>query len=151
MKKAGIVIIILGVIWVLIAYNMPTTVGEGFREVHNIGLMEDRRNHIMLAGLTILVGVILFGFGSVSGRSFAHPRVTSRPCPVCAEEIQPAAVKCRFCGADVPKVDPTEMESKAATEHDPGWNWSCSQCVAPILVNYGPGKEPLCKSCAKSK
>ena len=120
MKKWGIVIIILGLIWALIAYNMSTTVGEGFREVHNIGLMEYRRNHIMLAGMTTIAGIILFSFGSVSGRSFSRPDVTLRPCPLCAERIQPAAVKCRFCGADVPKLDSTDTESKAAVK--PAWS-----------------------------
>lgn len=27
-----------------------------------------------------------------------------RPCPVCAEQIQPGAIKCRFCGADVAPI-----------------------------------------------
>ena len=33
-----------------------------------------------------------------------------RPCPYCAEQIQPAAIKCRFCGESVPP------ESEAASQ-----------------------------------
>lgn len=32
-----------------------------------------------------------------------------RPCPFCAEMIQPAAIKCRFCNADVPAVPRAEV------------------------------------------
>lgn len=147
MKQLGVILVVLGLIGGGIAYSMPTTVPSRFGEVVNINLIESRRNHLMMAGLTTLVGVILYGFGSVSVRSHA----TLRPCPVCAEEIQPSAVTCRFCGADVPKVDPAELESKASAKKDPGWDWSCSQCGGGVLVNYGSGTEPICKSCWKSK
>jgi|GEM_PF-5169828 hypothetical protein len=41
--------------------------------------------------LTPLAGLLLF---------ILPPR--RRPCPFCAESIQPSAVVCRFCGRDVP-------------------------------------------------
>jgi hypothetical protein len=80
MKNAGIVALLIGIVWALVAFSMTTTVtsraesfGSGAYEVkipsqtvHNIGLMERRRNHLMFAGLTILVGVLLIGFGSLS-------------------------------------------------------------------------------------
>lgn len=43
---------------------------------------------------TPLVGVLLF---------ILAPK--RRRCPFCAEPIQPAAVVCRFCGRDVPRMD----------------------------------------------
>jgi hypothetical protein len=43
--------------------------------------------------LTPLAGLLLF---------MLPPR--RRPCPFCAESIQPSAVVCRFCGRDVPPV-----------------------------------------------
>jgi hypothetical protein len=43
--------------------------------------------------LTPLAGLLLF---------MLQPR--RRPCPFCAESIQPSAVVCRFCGRDVPPV-----------------------------------------------
>jgi hypothetical protein len=43
--------------------------------------------------LTPLAGLLLF---------MLPPR--RRPCPFCAEPIQPSAVVCRFCGRDVPSA-----------------------------------------------
>ena len=63
MKKISIVMLILGSLWALAAFNFDTTVttGRGSR-VHNIGLMEERRTHLTLSSLVIVVGAILFAF-----------------------------------------------------------------------------------------
>ena len=62
--------------------------------------METRRNHLLFASLCIVVGVVMFGFGSLVGQSGGD---NLRKCPVCAESIQPDARKCRFCGNDLPE------------------------------------------------
>jgi hypothetical protein len=67
--------------------------------VQNIGLLDARRNELMFSGLTIIVGVLLIGFGSFQSSS-ADAKL--RPCPICAEAIQSAALKCRYCNADLP-------------------------------------------------
>ena len=89
MKSFGIFLIIIGVIWAIIAFSASTTVSTGFGEVNNIGLMTDRQNHLIFSGLTILIGVILFGFGSASVRSSANSNISQgrTSCPFCAEDI----------------------------------------------------------------
>lgn len=113
MRKLGILLTVVGLAWLAFAFQLRTTVftesqtiGIGpspYRtpsvEVSNIGLMENRRIHLMMAGLTVLVGVIFIGFGTVSATTKAHG---IKRCPFCAEQIQRGAIKCRHCNADIP-------------------------------------------------
>ena len=112
MRGFGFFLVVVGIIWALVAFNMNTTIttesetiGSGeyaisvpSQTVHNLGLLEERKNHLMFSGLTILAGIILIGFGSV-GRNYANDDA-SKSCPFCAEKIKYAAVKCRFCGSE---------------------------------------------------
>lgn len=75
MKTLGMILAVVGCIWGIVAFNMGTTVatesrfiGDSYipsREVHNIGMMDAKRNHLMLAAVLAVVGVILF----VGGKS----------------------------------------------------------------------------------
>lgn len=113
MRKLGILLAVVGLAWLAFAFNLRTTVSTESQtisigpsqyrtpsvEVSNIGLMDNRRTHLTLAGLTVLVGVIFIGFGTVSVASEA---TGTRKCPFCAEQIQWGAIKCRHCNADIP-------------------------------------------------
>ncbi|MFW3898894.1 hypothetical protein [Pseudomonas bharatica] len=75
MKIAGVVIGIVGFIILMMGLNMDTTVAvsdvysssftAGAR-VHNSGLLSDRQNSIMLGLAFVIIGVMLYGFGSVA-------------------------------------------------------------------------------------
>lgn len=152
MRGTGIVLIIVGIIWALIAFNMNVTVTTESRfysgaysshyeppvTVNNIGLMEDRRNHLMFAGLTILAGVVLIGFGSLPERnSRAESEVNSllKPCPSCAEKIQPAARKCRFCNTELPEDFKTTVVPQADNMSN---NETLNAMLAHIEENSAP-------------
>jgi hypothetical protein len=71
MKRFGLILMVLGLAGGVYAFSMDTSVASGSYSnyvpdrVNNIGLMDDRRNYLYASGLAILIGVILFGFGSV--------------------------------------------------------------------------------------
>lgn len=98
MQIAGMVLIIIGLLWLLLAWNMDVSVSTGGRSIGdyyipssrvvNVGLMDDRRNQLMLGGLITLAGVILLGFGSlrVAGASTPPPAPVPSE-PPCARDL----------------------------------------------------------------
>jgi hypothetical protein len=95
MKGLGIFLIAVGVFGLLAAMNMDTTVEVpglpgrtiGFGEfstyipsvpsqrVHNVGLMDQRRNWLILSGFVFVGGLVLSGFGILSEQA----RIGNRP------------------------------------------------------------------------
>ena len=97
MKKLGKPLIALGVILLLVAFNMDTSVESGYGRVNNIGLMSRQSNYLILGGLFFLAGIII----SVSSKS------TEAVCPFCKEAINPAAILCKHCGREMtPQTEP---------------------------------------------
>jgi hypothetical protein len=62
MKKAGILLIALGIFSVFLAFNMDVVIGTSY----NIGLLNERQNIVYLSGVLFLAGIMLFGFGVVA-------------------------------------------------------------------------------------
>jgi hypothetical protein len=63
MQGAGFALIALGIVWFLFAMAMDTTVSTRMGSVHNIGLMQSQKNHMMLGGLILAGGVVLSVIG----------------------------------------------------------------------------------------
>jgi hypothetical protein len=137
MVALGIMLLIVGTIWALVAYNTDTTVTTPLRfigdsyiggeTVHNIGKMDKRQNDLMLSALVVVVGVILFAVGKTK-ESFnttqleANASLDTRKCPFCAELIKREAVICRFCQKDLPPTpditESTSTQSPLSTQMD---------------------------------
>lgn len=71
MRAIGIILTCVGVIWLLIAFNFDTSVDVGSSvlgsgRVENLGLIAQRQNHLFVAGLLTLIGVLLIIFGGWS-------------------------------------------------------------------------------------
>ncbi|MEE4461865.1 hypothetical protein V2S84_06985 [Azotobacter chroococcum] len=110
MRGFGVFLLMAGVLWLLVAMGIDTSVavGDG-RRVNNIGLIADQQNHIMLGGMVALAGLLMVIFGgrksSASGGGKAV--ADTRPCPFCAESVKMAAIKCRHCGSTLePEAEP---------------------------------------------
>ncbi|MBI2354933.1 MAG: hypothetical protein HYV06_07880 [Deltaproteobacteria bacterium] len=92
MKKFGICLMITGVVWCFYAFNMKTSIetdsrviGSGpysvyvpSQSVHNLDLADQKRNHLIGAGIVTIVGAILFGFGSLQKQTVNNsPNITT--------------------------------------------------------------------------
>jgi excinuclease UvrABC helicase subunit UvrB len=81
MKKIGIILVAIGLILGYIAFSMDTTISAGLygERVNNIGLMDERRNYLLVASLVIISGLILFGIGKMSELSATRSEAAKTP------------------------------------------------------------------------
>jgi hypothetical protein len=113
MKAIGAILLVVGLLFGIVALNMDTSVATEAQSiggidipsvrVNNLGLMDQRRNYLMVAAVGAVVGVLLVAAGSMQTAS--HTAVgETRQCPYCAEDVKVEAVICRFCGRDLPDI-----------------------------------------------
>jgi hypothetical protein len=60
----GVLLLILGGIGLIYAFNMETSVETAFGAVNNIGLLNERQTYLILSGGASLVGLLLAAIGS---------------------------------------------------------------------------------------
>ncbi len=110
--------ILTGMIWGFQAYNMETTVMTGghlvlgeyipSQAINNIGLMDDRRNNLMISGFITLVGVILLAVHLMrTPPALVTPSLfeDTRECPYCAELVKAKAKLCKHCGKELSELN----------------------------------------------
>lgn len=125
MKIVGILLAAVGVIWAVIAWNMETIVATEStviaeiyvpsQKVHNIGLMERRRSHLMLASVMTIAGVLLLGFGALSGSGSNRKTPNSPPNSPRSEDNLPHLYTGRgLNGHDVDDLPQAEASLRAA-------------------------------------
>ncbi|MCH4196655.1 MAG: zinc ribbon domain-containing protein [Serratia liquefaciens] len=109
MRTIGFLLLAVGVIWLLIAFNMDTSVATGYGErVNNIGLIASKQNHMLIASVVSLGAILMVIFGRESSNDVG----TNVKCPYCAERIKSDAIKCKHCGSDVAEKIKAQDESK---------------------------------------
>lgn len=158
MRAIGALLIAAGLIWATIAFNISTTVEAGGERigsgafaidiprvtVNNLGLMEQRRNHLMMSGVAILAGILLFGFGSPSRPELRTTDENHRVCPYCAEQIKDAAKVCRYCQRELPT--PAAEEAAADLAHQLAVEQGASETQLRQLIEARKPKG-LCPNC----
>ncbi len=98
MRAIGLVLLMSGLLWVGIAFRMDTTVTAGgamvgdtwipTRTVHNIGLQDERRNHLLIGSLIAVIGALLFGFGGLQAARGRADDPTPVPVePPCSRDL----------------------------------------------------------------
>ena len=97
MKTFGYVVLAAGIVWLLVAANMDTSVPTGLGgRVNNIGLIAQKQNFLLTGAFVALCGLLM----AIFGKSKKTGDNTVK-CPYCAEPIQKEAIKCKHCGSDV--------------------------------------------------
>ena len=108
MKIMGWLLLAIGVVTLLFGCAMDTSVASslGSGRVHNLGLMRQQENIVIVGCLFALLGVLLVLFSkkttidSASGLNINNS-VRLKSCPYCAEQIRTEAIICRFCERDI--------------------------------------------------
>lgn len=167
MRTIGAILLVIGIAWSAIAFNMQTTVSTEGRTigsgefttyiepmtVNNIGLMARRSNHLTMSGVSIISGILILIFSAfiakkdLPSQDENQSTTDLKKCPFCAECIKQEAKICRFCQRDIP-----DTEISASTENinnhnieENGPEGTCPSCKKTIFLS---SKE--CKFCKAS-
>lgn len=160
MRNFGAILAVVGLVWGILAFNMPTTVktqgetiGSGdftidvpSLEVYNLSLSERRNTQLLISGLLVVIGTVLFGFGSIRRSSFMSAE-DSRKCPFCAELVKAEAIICKHCGKDISVLNDKSSVNNLPKESDlEVIKWKCKKCGEGI-----EGQFSECWKCGASR
>lgn len=138
MKIIGFLVLVIGLIGLAFSLGLDTAVltSHGGR-VHNIGLINERQNYLIVSIALSVVGAIVCSMGFRNGgqRLFSvTDNGQNRNCPYCAEQIKAQAVVCRFCSKNVePLIEVGTV--KTGTVSIKGWVSKNRYLVCGIVVS----------------
>lgn len=78
MKNFGIILSSIGVLALLFTLNMNTAVETaGGMKINNLGLMNDKQNYLIVSGILLVIGVLIFLFSTKNNNQNANAFVDS--------------------------------------------------------------------------
>lgn len=145
MKTFGILLCIVAAIALIAGFSTDTSVATDLgQRVHNIGLMNQKQNIIILGASLFVAGALLLG---LSGRT-RPPSSTDtdyRQCPSCAELVKTEAKVCRYCQRNLPSFRQLEDQSKAEREELAALRKSDSEAARQLEERLPKGECPNCE------
>ncbi len=145
MKTFGILLCIGAAIALVIGFSADTSVATDLgQRVHNIGLMNQKQNIIMLGGSLLVAGTLLLSLSSRTN----PPSITDgsyRQCPSCAELVKTEAKVCRYCQRDLPSLRELEEQSKAERERLAALQERDSAAARQLEDKLPKGQCPNCR------
>jgi hypothetical protein len=92
------ILLIVGIVLGVYAFFMDTSVSvSGFSQrINNIGLMADKQNYLVVAGILIIAGAIMRVSKKKKDENYEDQELIKK-CPQCAEGVKMEAKICRFC------------------------------------------------------
>lgn len=116
MRNFGYFVLIVGVLCLAGTLAMDVSVASSLGRVNNLGLMAERQNYTIIGGVMLIAGLLMITLRrrqSVLDLNMAD----NRACPICAEAIKNAAIKCKHCGAEVyPNLEAGSASVDAAVQ-----------------------------------
>lgn len=108
MKKIGTLALVIGLIALIATLVMDTSVASGSGRVHNIGLMNEKQNFLLVSIALVIIGAVLWALGNRDANLLSESPIAStrdmRKCPSCAELVRTEAVRCRFCQQELSPI-----------------------------------------------
>jgi len=115
MKSFGILLCVAALAALIIGFSYDTSVATGLGgRVHNIGLMSDKQNIIIVGGALLVAGALILALSSRSQAQVIEGQPGYRRCPSCAELVKSEAKVCRFCQRDLPSL--SELRAQKESE-----------------------------------
>lgn len=138
---------VIAALVLVIGFNIDTSVETGYgSRVNNIGLMNQKQNVIILGGVLLIAGALLFAL-SGTGNAPTENSEGYRKCPSCAEVVKAEAKICKHCQQPLPSM--AEVKAQQA-DHEAQFARLRQQQARDALLAEENAPKGICPCCEKT-